>query len=343
MKQIAIERIAKTSAVLVGILFAAHCKPSPTIGSAANTRANSGFTSSGEFVNPDAQLLVYDPPPPPNKDKEVFSHTQHGVDLPDKPREKDLKFKGRNIECADCHRGECKKGGTVDINRPGHDSCSGIGSCHPDFARNKTICKACHTGNVASFRPPLRPYGSGDVVSIKDYGFDYDHTTHLGPNASPSKRGKPEATCDTCHKMDKQGRNMSQAGHKECGQCHCDSDAEIKMNDCVKCHTGTELARSPHAYLDLRPHAQKFLHKDHMKDDKGQKAECVSCHVGIDESTTITEIAVPPMLSCLQSCHDGTHKNAAGKPIFDGWVQCAECHESGAASKARPAKKGKKK
>jgi hypothetical protein len=333
----------ESAAIVLGALLAAHCTGGSkgTFQNKPNTDSGTGVTKTGEFVNPDADLVTYEPDPPRVPEKgEFFSHTEHGVDLPDKPKKKELKIKGRSITCADCHSGECKKGGAVDINRPGHDSCGGIKACHPDFFDNKKMCLSCHT-SASPMRAPLRPYGANSIVPIKDYGFDYDHTTHLGPKAAPSKRGKPEAKCDTCHKPDKQGRNQTQAGHSTCGQCHCDADAKVKMNDCIVCHTGTDLARSAHAYLDFRPHAQQFMHKDHEIDDKGRPADCKSCHVGVADAKSLTEVAVPPMLGCLQGCHDGVHKDQAGKKIFDGWVECSQCHESGKASKSK--KVGKKK
>jgi hypothetical protein len=317
--------------------------------------AGDGVDNNGNFVNPDAEPLIYEPDPAltrPTKG-EFFSHTQHGVDLPgcergDKAecKEKELSFKGKKISCADCHNGECKPGPAggkqVDINRPGHDSCAGArtGGCHPDFMTNQKICKSCHSGNPAPGRLALRPYGSAELVPIKDYGFDYDHTTHLGAKSVTKKRGK-DANCATCHTEDKEGRNQGQAGHSQCGQCHCDSAAAIKMNDCVKCHEGTELSRSAHAYLDFRPHAQKFLHKDHRVNDKGATLDCRSCHVGVDKSNSLSEVAVPPMLGCLQGCHDGAHKDQTGKPIFDGWQQCSECHQAGKMPKSKAIKKKK--
>ena len=52
-------------------------------------------------------------------------------------------------------------------------------------------------------------------------------------------------------------------------------------------------------------------------------------------------VAVPAMLGCLTSCHDGVHQDAAGKPIFDGWVKCAECHEPGKMPKSKKIAKKK--
>jgi hypothetical protein len=177
---------------------------------------------------------------------------------------------------------------------------------------------------------------------VLDYGFDYDHSSHLGPKGLPAKNGKKETTCATCHVEDKEGKNQGQARHSECGQCHCDSSSKTKMNNCISCHTGDETARSGHAYLDYRPHAQAFMHKDHRKDDKGKDVACTACHVRVNESQTLLEVVVPPMLGCLQSCHDGTHSDSNGKPIFDGWVKCTECHEAGAV-KANSKKIKKKK
>jgi hypothetical protein len=326
------------AALLSLVALGVNCKNTSNL--PQNVNASNGINREGEFLNPDATPLIYEPPAPKKPGKgEFFSHTEHGVDLPDQKRKADMKFKGNPITCADCHNGECNpKKGSVDINRPGHDSCAGnrTGGCHPEFMSNQKVCSSCHTR-----APALRPYGSAQIVNVLDYGFDYDHSSHLGTKSQPSKRNKKEATCDTCHVEDKQGKNQGQAGHTQCGQCHCDADAKVKMNSCVSCHTGTDSARSAHAYLDYRPHAQAFMHKDHRVDDKGANVACKSCHVGVGESDTLLEVAVPPMLGCLQSCHDGTHKDSAGKPIFDGWVKCSECHEAG-APKGKPAKKKKK-
>jgi hypothetical protein len=298
--------------------------------------ANEGVSTGGNFLNPDAKLVFYDPPKAPQdvRKGEYFSHTQHGVDLPDERRQRDMKFKGRNIQCSDCHSGECRGTG-VDINRPGHSSCSGISDCHPDFFENRRICLSCHSGAGIN----LRPYGSSEYVAIKDFGFDYNHTTHLGPEGQPIKRNKPQAGCDTCHKESKDGRDQGRVGHTQCGQCHCEPDSKVKMNDCVKCHTGTEAARSGHAYLNYRPHAQQFMHKDHRINEKGQPMPCVSCHLGLDKSTSITQISVPTMIGCLESCHNGKTNDVNGKKIFDGWTECSQCHAPGTLAKSR--KKGK--
>jgi len=81
------------------------------------------------------------------------------------------------------------------------------------------------------------------------------------------------------------------------------------------------------------------MHKDHEVNDKGAPADCKTCHVGVADSKTLTEVAVPPMLGCLTGCHDGVHKDEKGKTIFDGWVRCAECHQPGKLPKSKKIKK----
>ena len=85
---------------------------------------------------------------------------------------------------------------------------------------------------------------------------------------------------------------------------------------------------SGHAYLDYRPHAQTFKHSSHQTGPDKAPIACSDCHVAVAETESIEEIPVPPMLGCLQGCHDGTHINDP-KPAFDGWVQCAQCHSPG--------------
>jgi hypothetical protein len=288
-------------------------------------------------------------PPDDPKRKELFSHAGHGIDLPDQPRTRDLKIGTRGIECADCHAGECKtdkKGkiiGTVDINRPDHQSCGGIKTCHPDFLDDKKMCLSCHTAATA-FKAPLRAYGGGDEVPIKDFGFDFSHASHLKADGAPAKRGKT-ANCDSCHtldKKDKKGVKMTQAGHATCGACHCDTDAVVKMNDCLACHKGDSASKSGHSYLNWRPHAQSFTHKSHQIGPDGAKIECVTCHIAVTDSETMTEITVPPMLGCLQGCHDGAHVTTKKKPVFDGWIKCAECHAPGELPKSQTKAQKKK-
>jgi hypothetical protein len=269
----------------------------------------------------------------------VFSHTQHGVDLPNAKATIQMNFKDKPITCADCHSGECKtdkktKSIKADVNRPSHDSCAGnrTGGCHPAFLSSPKMCGACHTK-----APKLKAYGTDVVVQGQQYGFDFSHQSHLSKDGVLAKDGSRVATCADCHsivvnKKDKtvDGVKMSQAGHTQCGQCHCDERNEIKMNDCISCHKQdtAKNAESGHAYLDYRPHAQSFKHSSHQTGPDKAAIACDTCHVAVAETESIEEIPVPPMLGCLQGCHDGTHLNDA-KPAFDGWVQCSECHAPG--------------
>ena len=274
----------------------------------------------------------------------IFSHTQHGVDLPNVKATVTMQFKGKPISCADCHSGECKpdkktKSIKADVNRPGHDSCAGnrTGGCHPEFLSNKKMCNSCHSGPPSSGNKKLKAYGTDVVVQGQQYGFDFSHKSHLDANGILAKDGSRLAKCDDCHALvvDKKnkalnGVKMTQAGHTQCGQCHCDERNQVKMNDCVSCHKQdtAQNSQSGHAYLDYRPHAQTFKHSSHQTGPDKAPIACSDCHVAVAETESIEEIPVPPMLGCLQGCHDGTHINDP-KPAFDGWVQCAQCHSPG--------------
>jgi hypothetical protein len=301
----------------------------------------------------------------PSKDKGcipaadvVFSHTQHGVDLPNEKAKITMQFKGKAIACADCHSGECKtdkKTKTIkaDVNRPGHDSCSGnrTGGCHPEFLSSQKMCSACHNGKPGPGKKALKAYGTDVVVQGQQYGFDFSHKSHIDPNGLVAKDGSRTAKCADCHTLvvDKKNKNidgvkMTQAGHTQCGQCHCDSRNQIPMNDCLACHKqdSAKSAQSGHSYLDYRPHAQAFKHKSHQIGPDKNPVACDTCHVAVAETESIEEIPVPPMLGCLQGCHDGTHTNDP-TPAFDGWIQCAECHAPGELPPSTTAKDKKKK
>lgn len=120
----------------------------------------------------------------------------------------------------------------------------------------------------------------------------FNHNLHVVEN---------EIECDTCHKMDDNGK-MSNPDMDVCKDCH-DIDEDNPSKDCLQCHsiksakndyeveeTGVEI---PESYKDI-----DFTHDPHTD------YKCSKCHEGIDNTKSLKKIKFPKMTLCMQ-CHDG--------------------------------------
>jgi hypothetical protein len=278
----------------------------------------------------------------------TFSHDMH------------LKLQGGALSCTDCHRPESE--GSVKLKRPYHDSCT---ACHQqwfDQATQKTeACLICHT-NVKSGQLP-------DMTVFPNYKkdtsilFDFSHKLHLAPRERVVKFTGSKVECSVCHGLESSGEKATFPGHTECASCHSMPNvkprlaSDSKNADCLACHTSRE--QKSRGYKGVRrfvadvggaaviesvklvqPEDEakflpavrdlKFSHSKHLTDSKNVGISCETCHIGIDQKTSVTQLSLPSMWDCTV-CHE----SARTSPDFR-ISKCSVCHtQISAGSKPR--------
>ncbi|MEI7905877.1 MAG: cytochrome c3 family protein [Bacteroidota bacterium] len=124
---------------------------------------------------------------------------------------------------------------------------------------------------------------------------------------SHSKHIDSGIECSSCHTPEKLTKNASEKmlpTHTECQTCH-----EQEVNDkCSMCHVDE---KNPEAL----PNPIREIRFDHQKHVVGQKAECVTCHQGMDKTDYAEAKNLPAMATCV-TCHNGV------KAVN----QCEACH-----------------
>lgn len=267
-----------------------------------------------------------------------FNHEQH------------LKVQGGALSCTDCHRPATV--GSVKLKRPYHDSCS---ACHQQWfdaaTQKKEACAICHT-NISEARLP-------DMTVFPNYNkdsavlFDFSHKLHVGARERVVKFVGAKVECSACHSFDANGEKATFPAHEECAACHSMPNVKPKLGpdskneDCLKCHASKE-QKNP-AYRKIRrfvasgsdtamargvkliqpadaaqftPAARdlKFSHAKHLTDSRNVGITCETCHIGIDQKTSIAELAIPSMWDCTV-CHESQRTRADFRIS-----RCSVCH-----------------
>lgn len=237
-------------------------------------------------------------PEPAPKSKEIrFSHEFH---------------KGQGVEvdaCASCHGIRGSKIEPVTRGKD-HQPCNNAG-CHASeyMSREPKICVVCHDSND----PWVKQTARIRKLSSSEFGGEISHKTHQSDKAS-----KGGVKCESCHGNVYESGDKPDA-HAVCGSCH-QGGLEPNMGDCGSCHKlGYQASRRKTAsQYSVRA---RFDHSDHDRDPRSKTAvapDCKTCHLGIKEASTLSEIPAPTMKSC-DTCHDGTH---AFKTTGFGCVKC---------------------
>jgi hypothetical protein len=142
---------------------------------------------------------------------------------------------------------------------------------------------------------------SGSVSSVvAQVDIIFSHKLHVVDN---------DVECLACHETVKTSALADDKNFPSmdvCAQCH----EQVSNDDaCKTCH---HKADEPQG-IEMPRRGIVFSHQSHLN----RKADCLTCHVGIDQHTTPDPFAVPSMGTCM-NCHDGT--TAPNK--------CSLCHES---------------
>jgi hypothetical protein len=239
--------------------------------------------------------------------------------------------KKAKLDCEGCHVAD--KDGSVVLRRPGHDECT---SCHQDEfdARKQSMCASCHTTFPPTNGSDLVPYPP--VRKTQSFLLDFSHKLHVDPLARVDSQTHSRADCSFCHKLDTQGFYAAIPGHPECASCHSKpgmkpnlSDSSVTA-DCRGCHV-PELTENP-AMAKLKPVTVpavvanryqniKFNHAVHFKVRDQLQVSCNSCHEGINTSDSLSTMALPKMVDCVE-CHE-TSKSL---PVQYQMTNCHLCH-----------------
>ncbi len=132
----------------------------------------------------------------------------------------------------------------------------------------------------------------------------------------PAHRALP---CTRCHAQAAQSRVASDllVPHEDsCLPCHAEQIARANPSAerCGICHDGYGPSNSMQAAASSFPTARlRFSHATHVS----QGVACVSCHVGVQDTTIATRANMPTMRDCLQ-CHGGASPTAP--------TACRTCH-----------------
>ncbi len=131
------------------------------------------------------------------------------------------------------------------------------------------------------------------------------------------------------------GKTFSHKQHVEeqemaCSDCHATVDTSQKASDnllptadnCYTCHEAEGefqtwvTAQEKMLFAPRTPlHIAYFSHAKHIQADK---PNCSSCHAGVEKSTNMNEVYLPPMTSCTQ-CHNNLEQQN----------YCQTCHAKG--------------
>lgn len=138
----------------------------------------------------------------------------------------------------------------------------------------------------------------------KETDLKFSHKLHVAEN---------EIACEDCHAAGEEGK-MANPSMDKCGECH-EIDMDNPSDDCLMCHSpqsaeneyavGEAVQEKPESYHDL-----VFSHEFH------EGVDCSSCHEGLEEGESLSQIEWPEMPTC-QKCHNGDEAPAS----------CETCHE----------------
>jgi len=256
-------------------------------------------------------------------------------------------------KCIDCHK---PSEADATVARPGHDSCT---TCHQQWFQAQTpkteFCTVCHTKVVQDQLPELRNFP--DYNKTNAILFDFSHKLHLGAKGKVTQVVGARVDCKHCHQLDARGEKATFPAHRECSACHSIPDikprlaADSKNEDCLGCHTSVE-QQNPN-YRKLRrfitdpniaqiahsvsaPAASgntmngrdlKFSHTKHLTDDRNVGISCETCHIGIDEKTSIAQLDIPSMWDCTM-CHESSRTSSDYRIS-----KCSVCHTQIAAGR----------
>jgi hypothetical protein len=242
-----------------------------------------------------------------------------------------------SLECSLCHT--AVRAGSVELQRPGHDQCI---ACHADdFDNNyakarQSLCGVCHTPTTttAHSKTDLQPFPR--YRGTRALLFQFSHARHVDQQGRKDLATGFRADCTFCHKFDEQGIFAKFPGHTECAACHSQPGVTPQLTPaldatgCVGCHTPQEIENPGFTenrrlvtqtvvsgkYVDI-----KFTHIAHFAAKQRFNLDCTTCHYAIPRSTSLSDLALPKMVDCVQ-CHD----TSKSMPAEFRMSNCKTCH-----------------
>jgi hypothetical protein len=205
--------------------------------------------------------------------------------------------------------------------------------------------------------PELRSFPNYNKTSA--ILFDFSHKLHLGAKGKVTQVVGARVDCKLCHQFDARGEKATFPAHRECSTCHSMPDikprlaADSKNEDCLGCHTSVEqqnpnyhklrrfivdpntaqIARSDVSRTvsasgnTLNGRDLKFSHNKHLTDDRNVGIDCETCHAGVDQKTSISQLNIPSMWDCTM-CHE-SRRTRTDYRISN----CSVCHTQIAAGR----------
>lgn len=273
------------------------------------------------------------------------------------------RHKEADVDCATCHETIFDSTSVEDRDLPKEKVCLG---CHKEEKVEKNNCGFCHTKTASPGTYPAR------VRWVKFNHASHMERTNEDctvchkelPNPLMSEKVKPtmatclnchehqaqydKGQCDVCHKdltvyqlkpvsdFSHQGnwlqnhRFESRGQEQNCAMCH-------EQNFCASCHAAKTVAARPEVILPERVDRQ-FIHRGdflsrHPVEARADEAMCLRCHSVNTCQSCHAQSGLNPQNPGVDPHPPGfgngqLHGPAARRDI----VQCAACHDQGAAS-----------
>ncbi len=229
-------------------------------------------------------------------------------------------YKGRGLECKDCHPQEDVQAGKAP--RPGGNNHAPCDECHKEefYKPPGAFCQNCHVSVNLTKEGATKMQGFPSRGSKKVLASNFSHQLHLDADAMESEVGF-HVSCNDCHTRDEKTGDPQLPRHANCVRCHEGKAKKImSMADCASCHLQSDVSLE-RGRIMITP-GLVFSHGDHVKDKADAPIGCESCHAEIANSSTTGEVSIPKMQECAK-CHQDPTRTPDRVRI----ARCEVCHE----------------
>lgn len=231
---------------------------------------------------------------------------------------------GRALTCGDCHPSSAANGYTA--GRPGQDSHQPCASCHKGafYDPPGAFCQSCHTEPPDPRQPAPADHWLPEWPRRQQHSElvgRFNHALHL---TDPRIDATGGLACRDCHQTSGDSPYATIPSHAVCADCHAESTrltrmASPRLDACDACHADGGPGRA-RRYLtnDIG-----FDHARHRTTPAGEPIACLTCHAGIERSTSAraADVVLPQMRNCRQ-CHG----DPARTPDRVRMTECGVCH-----------------
>lgn len=229
-------------------------------------------------------------------------------------------YKGRGLECADCHPAEDVEAGKAP--RPGGDQHAPCDECHRDefYKPPGAFCRVCHVKVDLTKEDATKMHRFPARGSKRVLASNFSHQAHLDVDEMESRVGF-HVSCDDCHSRDKKTGDPLLPRHDACARCHQGkAKTTLAMADCAGCHIQDRVSVARGRVMITE--GLIFSHGDHVSDRQGASISCDSCHNEIALSQDVKDVSIPKMQECAKC-----HQDPARTPERVRIARCEVCHE----------------